>query len=168
MYRTQPKKKAVKERRIHTHSHTHAHIHSHKHTHTNTNTHIHKHTHTHHHTHTNTHNAHTTARPQCLVDSSVRSFSEMNSVRVRLCNVYIHICRYTYLYTTYITSKACRLSLGPQTGKEHKRHPVQMPRLLLEGGICLDLRVSGSRRKVKARNGVIGMDRAGLETLRAL
>ena len=43
-----------------------------------------------------------------------------------------------------LTSKACQLSLGPKTGKERKRHPVQMPRLLLERGIRLDLRVSGS------------------------
>jgi len=57
---------------------------------------------------------------------------------------------------------------GAETGEEQKRHPVQMPRLLLERGIRLDLRVSGTCGKVKARNGDIDMDRAGLETLRAL
>jgi len=67
-----------------------------------------------------------------------------------------------------LTSKACRLSLGPKTGKERKRHPVQMPRLLIERGIRLDLRVSGRCGKVKAKNGVIGIWRAGLETLRVL
>jgi len=45
--------------------------------------------------------------------------------------------------------------------------PVQMPHLLLERKIRLYLRVSGSG-KVKAKNGVIGICRAGLETLRAL
>jgi len=40
-----------------------------------------------------------------------------------------------------------------------------MPRLLLERGISLNLRVSGRRGKVKAKNGVIGICRAGLETL---
>jgi len=67
-----------------------------------------------------------------------------------------------------LTSKACRLSLWPKTGKERKRHPVQMPRLLLERGIRLDLRVSGRCEKVKAENGVIGIYRVGLETLRVL
>jgi len=43
-----------------------------------------------------------------------------------------------------------------------------MPRLLLERGISLNMRVSGRRGKVKARNGVIGICRAGLETSRAL
>jgi hypothetical protein len=64
-----------------------------------------------------------------------------------------------------LTSKACRLSLELKTGKERKRHSVQMPRLLIERGIHLNLRVSG---KVKAKKGVIGICRAGLETLRAL
>jgi len=43
-----------------------------------------------------------------------------------------------------------------------------MPRLLLERGVRLDLRVSGRCGKVKAKNGVIGIYGAGLETLRAL
>jgi len=67
-----------------------------------------------------------------------------------------------------LTSKSCQLSLGPKTGKERKRHPVQVPNLLLERGIRLDLRVSGRCGKVKAKNGVIWMYRAGLETLKAL
>jgi len=67
-----------------------------------------------------------------------------------------------------LTSKACWLSLWPQTSKESERHLGQMPRLLLKRGIRLNLRVSGRRGKVKAKNGVIGICRAGLETLRAL
>jgi len=67
-----------------------------------------------------------------------------------------------------LTSKACRLSLGPKTSKESKRHPVQMPRLLRERRIRLYLRVSGRCGKVQAENGVISICRAGLETLRAL
>jgi len=43
-----------------------------------------------------------------------------------------------------------------------------MPRLLLERGISLNLRVSGRRGKVNAKNSVIGICRAGLEALRAL
>jgi len=42
-----------------------------------------------------------------------------------------------------------------------------MPRLLLERGIRLYLRVGGRCGKVKDKNGVIGICRAGLETLRA-
>jgi len=38
-----------------------------------------------------------------------------------------------------LTSKACRLSLWPQTSKGSERHPGQMPRLLLEKGIRLNL-----------------------------
>jgi len=68
----------------------------------------------------------------------------------------------------HLTSKACWLSLWPQASKENERHPGQMPRLLLKRGIRLKLRVSGWREKVKAKNGVIGICRAGLETLRAL
>jgi len=67
-----------------------------------------------------------------------------------------------------LTIKACELSLGPKTGRERRRHSVQMPRLLLERGIHLDyhdLRVSARCGKVKAENGVIGICRAGLETL---
>jgi len=41
-----------------------------------------------------------------------------------------------------LTSKACRLCLGPKTSKDSKRHPVQMPGLLLERRIRLYLRVS--------------------------
>jgi len=67
-----------------------------------------------------------------------------------------------------LTSKACWLSLWPQASKESERRPGQMPRLLLERGISLNLRVSGRRGKVKAKNVVIGICRAGLETLRAL
>ena len=67
-----------------------------------------------------------------------------------------------------LTSKVCWLSLWPQASKESERHPGQMPRLLLERGISLNLRVSGRRGKVKAKNGVIGICRVGLETLRAL
>jgi len=67
-----------------------------------------------------------------------------------------------------LTSKACWLSLWPQASKESKRHPDQMPHLLLERGISLNLEVSGRRGKVKAKNGVIGTCRADLETLRAL
>jgi len=67
-----------------------------------------------------------------------------------------------------LTSKACWLSLWPQATKESERHLGQMPRLLLERGIHLNLRVSGRRGKVKVKNGVIGICRAGLETLRAL
>ena len=52
-----------------------------------------------------------------------------------------------------LTSKACWLSLWPQASKESERHPSQMPRLLLERGISLNLRVSGRRKKVKAKNG---------------
>jgi len=66
-----------------------------------------------------------------------------------------------------LTSKACQLSLWPQASKESERHPGQMPRLLLERG-RLNLRVSGRCGKVKTKNGVIGICRAGLETLRAL
>jgi len=43
-----------------------------------------------------------------------------------------------------------------------------MPRLLLERRISLNLRVSGRHGNVKAKNGVIGICRAGFETLRAL
>ena len=43
-----------------------------------------------------------------------------------------------------------------------------MPRLLLERGISLNLRVSIRRGKVQAKNGVIGICMAGLETLKAL
>ena len=50
-----------------------------------------------------------------------------------------------------LTSKACRLSLWPHPSKESERHPGQMPRLLLERGIRLNLRVSGRRGKVKAK-----------------
>ena len=67
-----------------------------------------------------------------------------------------------------LTNKACWLSLWPQASKESERHPGQIPRLLLERGISLNLRVSGRRGKVKTKNGVIGICRAGLETLRAL
>jgi len=63
---------------------------------------------------------------------------------------------------------ACWLSLWPQASKESEWHPGQMPRLLLERGISLNLRVSGRRGKVKTKNGVIVIFRAGLETLRAL
>jgi len=42
-----------------------------------------------------------------------------------------------------LTSKARWLSLWPQACKESERHPGQMPRLLLERGISLNLRVSG-------------------------
>ena len=67
-----------------------------------------------------------------------------------------------------LTSKACRLSLWPQVSKESELHLDQMTRFLLERGIRLDLRVSGRCGKVKAKNGVIRIGRAGLETLRAL
>jgi len=73
--------------------------------------------------------------------------------------------RLTEIFYPNLTSKACRLSLWPQTSKESERHPGQMPRLLLERGIRLDLRVSGRCWNVKAKNGVIGMCREGLETL---
>jgi len=39
-----------------------------------------------------------------------------------------------------------------------------MPRILLEREICLYLRVSGRRGKVTAKDGVIGICRAGLES----
>jgi len=39
--------------------------------------------------------------------------------------------RLTEKFSPNLPSKACRLSLGPKTSKESKRHPVQMPRLLL-------------------------------------
>jgi len=45
--------------------------------------------------------------------------------------------RLTENFHLNITSKACRLSLWPQTSKESKRHPGQMPHLLLERGIRL-------------------------------
>jgi len=67
-----------------------------------------------------------------------------------------------------LTSKVCWLSLWPQASKGSERHPGQMPRLLLERGISLNLSVSGRRGKVKAKIGVVGICRAGLETLRAL
>jgi len=67
-----------------------------------------------------------------------------------------------------LASKACWLSLWPQASKESEWHPGQMPHLLLERGIRLNPRVSGRRGKVKAKDGVIGICRAGLETLRAL
>jgi len=44
----------------------------------------------------------------------------------------------------------------------------QMPRLFLERGIGLYLRVSRRCGKLKAKNGIIGICRAGLETLWAL
>jgi len=53
-------------------------------------------------------------------------------------------------------------------GKETKRHPGQIPRLLLERGVRLNLRVGGRCGKVKAKNDVIRICRAGLETLRTL
>jgi len=65
-----------------------------------------------------------------------------------------------------LTSKACWLSLWPQASKESEQHPGQMPRLLLERGIRLSLRVSGRRGKVKAKT--IRICKAGLKTLRAL
>jgi len=43
-----------------------------------------------------------------------------------------------------------------------------MPCLLIEKGMRLYLRVIGRRGEVKAKNGVIGICRAGLEPLRAL
>ena len=68
-----------------------------------------------------------------------------------------------------LTSKVCWLSLWLQTSKKSKRHPGQMPRLLLAKGIRLYLRESVRCGMVKAKNGVIGICcRAGLETLRAL
>jgi len=70
----------------------------------------------------------------------------------------------------HLASKACRLSLEPKTGKKRKRHPGQMPRLLLEKGIRLDLTVSVRCGKVKAKNGVIwiwGARRRRLELPRA-
>ena len=42
--------------------------------------------------------------------------------------------RLTEIIYPNFTSKACRLSLWPQTSKESERHPGQMPRLLLEKG----------------------------------
>jgi len=47
-----------------------------------------------------------------------------------------------------ITIKACWLSMWPQANKESEQHPGQMPCLLLERGISLNLRVSGRRGKV--------------------
>jgi len=64
-----------------------------------------------------------------------------------------------------LTSKACQTSLWPQTSKEIERHPGQMPRLLLERGIRMYLRVKGRCEKVEAKNGIIGICRAGLKTL---
>jgi len=76
--------------------------------------------------------------------------------------------RLTEKFYPNLTSKACRLFLGPKTSKERKRYPFRMTRLLLERKIHLYLRVSGRCGKVKAQDGVIGVCRAGLETMRAL
>jgi len=66
--------------------------------------------------------------------------------------------RLTEFFYPNLTGKACRLSLWPQTRKESERHPGQMrPRLLLERGIRLNLRVSGRCGKVKAKNDVTGI-----------
>jgi len=54
-----------------------------------------------------------------------------------------------------LTNKACRLSLLPQTSKESERHPGQMPRLLLERGILLYLRVSSRCGKVTGDGGIL-------------
>jgi len=58
------------------------------------------------------------------------------------------------------------LGSWPQASKESEQHPGQMPRLLLERGIRLSLRVSGRRGKVKAKT--VRICKAGLKTLRAL
>ena len=68
---------------------------------------------------------------------------------------------YRFFYPN-LTNKSCRLSLQAKKASSIKL------RCLLERGIRLYPRVSWMYGKVKATNGIIGICKAGLETLRSL
>jgi len=98
-----------------------------------------------------------------LLASALRACDSVSTQKWNGCSE-----RLTEIIYPNLTSKARWLSLWPQASKKSKRHPGQMPRLLLERRISLNLRVSGRRGKVKAKNGVIWICSSGLETMRAL
>ena len=78
-----------------------------------------------------------------ILASTVRACDSMSTQKWDGCSE-----RLTEKNYPNLTSKSCQLSLGPKNGKECKRHPIQMPHLLLERGIRLDLTVSERCGKV--------------------